>query len=261
MRKPKALAALMLLATGISMLLVSCQSSKDLSLGAANPDDLAKEQEIQEMVAKSATQDARMQNVAPAIWIDVRADSVRIHTEPPFFTDRTLPQFEDFLSTLNVNEITRDGHAAEWLQGQLNNTLDNIKLEWEGIERLSAAQKQELFDRYVQPNLSLDQNASVGPAYLLSCTRASAMSTTAGPGAKAYAKGSCENAFNSSYARAMAEGSVDSERDSGQNGSYAAAVKYGKWSCSSYGSASASVTVSGFPVTISSDSASHNGCN
>ncbi len=92
------------------------------------------------------------------------------------------------------------------------------------------------------------------------------MRTTAGPGAKAYAKGSCvdaynNDAYNNSYARAEAEGSVVQNRDSGRDGSYASAVKYGNWSCSSYGVASAYVTVAGFPETISSDSDAYSGCN
>lgn len=87
------------------------------------------------------------------------------------------------------------------------------------------------------------------------------MRTTAGPGAKAYAKGSCVDAYNNSYARAEAEGSVVQNRDSGRDGSYASAVKYGNWSCSSYGAASAYVTVAGFTETISSDSDSYSGCN
>ena len=83
----------------------------------------------------------------------------------------------------------------------------------------------------------------------------------AGPGAKAYAKGSCVDAYNNSYARAEAEGSVVQNRDSGRDGSYASAIKYGNWSCSSYGAASAYITVAGFTETISSDSDAYSGCN
>jgi len=57
------------------------------------------------------------------------------------------------------------------------------------------------------------------------------------------------------------EGSVVQNRDSGRDGPYASAVKYGNWSCSSYGAASVCVTVAGFPQTISSDTGSYSGCN
>ncbi len=262
MRRTRAFTVLASLAIGLSLLLASCQSSTAQSSStSARLDNAAVEQEVQEMMAMGSALDARLREVAPGVWVDLRADGVRIHMDPPFFTKRTLPQFESYLQNLDVNSIAKDRSVAEMIQGQLNDALDNVKLEWENLQRLSPTQKQELYDRFVKPNLHLLQSTSVAPAYLLHCTRASAMRTTAGPGAKAYAKGSCVNAYNNSYARAEAEGSVRQKRDSGRDGSYASAVKYGNWGCSSYGAASAYVTVAGFPQTISSDSDSHSGCN
>lgn len=72
---------------------------------------------------------------------------------PPFFTERTLPQFESFLKSLDVNGISKDGSVAEMIQRQLNHALDNVKQGWENLQRLSPAQKQELYDRFVKPNL------------------------------------------------------------------------------------------------------------
>jgi hypothetical protein len=160
-----------------------------------------------------------------------------------------------------LDNIAKKRYTAELILSQLDHALDNIRLGWENLQRLSPAQKQELYERFVKPNLHLPQSASFAPAYLLHCTSASAMRTSAGRGAKAYAKGSCVDAYNNSYASAEAEGSVVQNRDSGRDGSYASAVKYGNWSCGSYGAASAYVTIAGFNQTISSDSDSYGGCN
>ncbi|GEM89984.1 hypothetical protein [Oceanithermus desulfurans] len=143
------------LALGLSMLLTSCQSSETQTPGIpVNLDDAAKEQEVQETVAMDATRDAGLKEVAPGVWVDVRADGVRIHMDPPFFTERTLPRFESFLQNLDVNSIAKDRYAAEMILGQLDHALDNIRLGWENLQRLSPAQKQELYERVVLPNLA-----------------------------------------------------------------------------------------------------------
>ncbi|ADR35511.1 hypothetical protein Ocepr_0046 [Oceanithermus profundus DSM 14977] len=52
-----------------------------------------------------------------------------------------------------MNGISKDGSVAEMIQRQLNHALDNVKQGWENLQRLSPAQKQELYDRFVKPNL------------------------------------------------------------------------------------------------------------
>lgn len=154
MRKSRPFTMLASLAIGLSLLLASCQSSKvQPSSTPARLDDAAVEQEVQETVATRSAHDAGLKEVAPGVWVDVRADGVRIHMDPPFFTERTLPQFESFLQNLDVSSIAKDRYTAEMIQGQLNHALVNVKLEWENLQRLSPAQKQELYDRFVKPNL------------------------------------------------------------------------------------------------------------
>ena len=154
MRKSRPFTMLASLAIGLSLLLASCQSSKvQPSSTPARLDDAAVEQEVQETVATRSALDAGLKEVAPGVWVDVRADGVRIHMDPPFFTERTLPQFESFLQNLDVGSIAKDRYTAEMIQGQLNHALVNVKLEWENLQRLSPAQKQELYDRFVKPNL------------------------------------------------------------------------------------------------------------
>lgn len=156
MRKSRPTTLLASLTMGLVLLLASCQSSKaQPSSTPARLDEAAVEQEVQEMMAMRSALDARLKEVAPGVWVDVRADGVRVHMDPPFFTERTLPQFERFLQDLDVNSIAKDRYVAEMIQGQLNHALDNVKLEWDNLQRLSPAQKQELYDRFVKPNIHL----------------------------------------------------------------------------------------------------------
>lgn len=86
MRKSRPSMVLVSLAIGLSLLLASCQSSKaQPSSTPARLDDAAVEQEVQEMMAMRSALDARLKEVAPGVWVDVRADGVRIHMDPPFF--------------------------------------------------------------------------------------------------------------------------------------------------------------------------------
>ncbi|WP_287409497.1 hypothetical protein [Oceanithermus sp.] len=154
MRKSRPFTMLASLAIGLSLLLASCQSSKvQPSSTPARLDDAAVKQAVQETVATRSALDAGLKEVAPGVWVDVRADGVRIHMDPPFFTERTLPQFESFLQNLDVGSIAKDRYTAEMIQGQLNHALVNVKIGWENLQRLSPAQKQELYDRFVKPNL------------------------------------------------------------------------------------------------------------
>ncbi len=188
--------------------------------------------------------------VAPGIWARWDAHSVTVHLTPPLFTEESLPKFRAFVAQAEA------AGASKTVLGQLRGALRSAEIEWETLQQLDPATIQEL-RRQTAPAAQPGQAAPQG---LLNCTRATAGPTTARPGAKAYAKGSCVNATNHVYARAEAAGEVRAARDAGWNGAFASAFQYGGWACASYGAASAYLSIGGFRITVDSSTAAYDRC-
>jgi len=257
MGKIRLLAITAVVALALVATLASCQQQVTAS------DQIAadEQQEIQEMLDMAAEEDAKMQQVAPGVWIYVHRGGVRLHMEPLLFTEETIPLFEAYVSSADLSRAASNESDLEAIRDRLESSLSMARSNWAIIKKLTPQQRKELLESLVDSAKPADIGGKARPAYLLNCTRANAMPTTAKPGAKAYAKGWCANAHNYAYTRAEAAGKVARDRDDGWGGAYASAVEYGNWSCSSEATASATVTISGHEVPVSSDSDTNNSCN
>lgn len=259
-------AASVVLASFLTLTLVACQDAAAGLPGKAQSPAGFLDQEIRELEAQAQAAMSRLHPVAPGIWVDVRPDGASVRLSPPLFASESVSKFERYVESLDPRSIARDDSALETITQQLKGALASARLQWSLLQGLTEAQRRYLMEKVVQPNLERARESSVGQpgAGTLAkgwlCTAATAGTTTAGPGAKAYARGSCANAYNNAYARALAGGQVDQMSDEHYNGAYASAVEYGKWSCSSYGAASGYVEIFGARITVDSVSSAYSGC-
>jgi len=138
-----ALAALALVAT-----LASCQQQVTAS------DQIAadEQQEIQEMLDMAAEEDAKMQQVAPGVWIYVHRGGVRLHMEPLLFTEETIPLFEAYVSSADLSRAASNESDLEAIRDRLESSLSMARSNWAIIKKLTPQQRKELLESLVDPD-------------------------------------------------------------------------------------------------------------
>jgi len=144
-----ALAALALVAA-----LASCQQQvqPQTAPGQIAADGAAEQQEIQEMLDMAAEEDAKMQQVAPGVWIYVHRGGVRLHMEPPLFTEETIPLFEAYVSSVDLSRAASNESDLEAIRDRLESSLSMARSNWAIIKKLTPQQRKELLESLVDPD-------------------------------------------------------------------------------------------------------------
>lgn len=238
--------AVFLLGLAVLLALVLAACSVDPNPKAQ---DAVLRSEVQEMV--QAAENRSWTLLAPGFYYSEHKGGVAFRIRFEEFAPETLPTLRSRVNSLTSNQ---DAHGSNWkyILGVVENAYPRFQQAYPELLKLLSP----------MPGDSIQQSNGVTPLSFGCSASASALPTTAAPGAKAYANANCSSYTPTVSARTNAWANSQNNicNDSGMYGASCSSVQYGASGCGSLGEAQAYVYYNSFNYLLASDYDSHSGC-